>query len=145
MEQKSTGQLDDILSSAKTTADLLKFVQSELQDVPTLTFCGYMGQMIHEHRLKKSDVIAQSGIQRNYGYQILNGQKSPGRDKVIALCAGAGLDIAQTQRALQLARVNELYSRRKRDAILIFAMQRGYSVMEINELLLELDEDALDI
>lgn len=84
-----------------------------------------------------------SQIQRNYGYQILNGTKTPGRDKVIALCLSLSLSLEDTQRALMLANAGSLYARRKRDSILIFSLQKGLSVMDANILLTDFSEKPL--
>lgn len=84
-----------------------------------------------------------SQIQRNYGYQILNGTKTPGRDKVIALCLSLSLSFEDTQRALMLANAGSLYARRKRDSILIFSLQKGLSVMDTNILLTDFSEKPL--
>lgn len=75
--------------------------------------------------------------------QILNGTKTPGRDKVIALCLSLSLSLEDTQRALMLADAGALYIRRKRDSILIFSLQKGLSVMDTNILLTGLSEGPL--
>lgn len=82
-------------------------------------------------------------IQRNYGYQILNGTKTPGRDKIIAICLSLALSLEDTQRALILANAGALYARRKRDSILIFSLQKRLSVLDTNMLLYDLSEEPL--
>ena len=69
-------------------------------------------------------MIRASLIQRNYAYQILNGTKNPGRDKVLALCIAAHMNYEETQRALALADLGKLYPRRKKDSIIIFALKQ---------------------
>ena len=76
-------------------------------------------------------------LPRTYAYQILRGPKNPGREKVLALCLAAKMDYEETQRALALADAGKLYSRRKEDSIIIFALEQKLSVLQTNELLYE--------
>lgn len=88
-------------------------------------------------------MIQNAQIQRNYGYQILNGSKNPGRNKVIALSLALHFSLDETQRALTLSGENILYSKNKRDSILIFSIQKRLSVQQTNELLFEMNEATL--
>lgn len=76
-------------------------------------------------------------LPRTYAYQILNGTKNPGRDKILALCIAAGVDYEETQRALALSNMGKLYPRRREDSIIIFALEQKLSVLQTNELLYE--------
>lgn len=71
-----------------------------------------------------AELIASAGIQRNYGYQILDGRRHPARDKVLSLCLALTLDVTETQRALTLTQNGQLYSKNRRDSILIFALEK---------------------
>lgn len=104
----------------------------------------YFIQYMRTHNIQESELILASQIQRNYAYQILNGTKNPGRDKVLALCLAAEMDYTETQRALALANLGKLYPRRKRDSIIIFALDQKLSVQQTNELLFEEKESILE-
>lgn len=70
--------------------------------------------------------------------------KNPGRDKVLALCLAAQMNYDETQRALVLADVGKLYPRRKRDSIIIFALNQKLTVQQTNELLYAENEKILE-
>ena len=53
------------------------------------------------------------------------------------LAFGFPLTLEETQRLLRLGGCGEWYVRRKRDAYLMFALEKGYDVMQTNELLYE--------
>ena len=95
------------------------------------------------HHLTASELIREAHLQRNYGYQILDGKRNPSRDKVIALCLALHLNITDTQRALNISQNGQLYSKSRRDSILIFAIEKNLSVMDTNELLFEMNEPIL--
>lgn len=83
-----------------------------------------------------AEVVRQSNISRNYVYNILNGNRNPGRDKIIALCIGAGMNCGQINRALKIAKEGILYAKDERDARIMIAVNNGVkSVTELNLLL----------
>ncbi len=142
-EPLTTEELMDQLNSLLCTSELEQYI-SDLPEVDTsLTFSTYFNQLLQEKNLHPADVIRDSQIQRNYGYQILNGQRNPGRDKILALCLSASLSVDETQRALRLAREGALYSKKTRDSVLVFALNRHLSVSQTNELLYEYKQSPL--
>lgn len=62
------------------------------------------GELMHARGVTASKLISAAQIQRNYGYQILDGRRSPSRDKVISLCLALKLELPETQRALTLTK-----------------------------------------
>ncbi len=142
-ESLSTEELLKLLDSSLGTSELDQYV-SQLPPADTSrTFSSYINQLLTEKHLQSADVIRDSQIQRNYGYQILDGTKNPGRDKVIAICLSASCTLEETQRALALAGAGALYPKKIRDSILIFALNRQLSVSQTNELLYEYKEAPL--
>ena len=77
-------------------------------------------------------------------YLLLDGRRSPSRDKVISLCLALKLELPETQRALTLTKNGQLYSKSKRDSILIFALGKKLSVIDTNVLLEEMNEPVLN-
>ncbi len=103
----------------------------------------YLNQKIQEKQMKKSDVPQYSGLSTSYVYEIFASQKIPTREKAIQLAFGLKLSFSETQRLLKLCLVSELYSRNKRDAVLIFALNKQLSIFQTDELLFEIKEKTL--
>lgn len=143
VNQKTTNELMHLLSEVHTE-DALKEYTEGLEHIPHYhSFAEYMNAKISESKMSVASIIQNAQIQRNYGYQILNGSKNPGRNKVIAFSLTLHFSLEDTQRALTLAGESVLYSKNKRDSILIFSLQKGLSVQQTNELLFELQENIL--
>lgn len=104
-----------------------------------LTFAEYLNHIMASNGIKAADVFKNSGINRNYGYNIINGIRSnPGRDKVLALCIGAGMNLQEMQLALDIARVGRLLYFDERDVRIAAAVNSGlFKVVEINMILSE--------
>ena len=76
-------------------------------------------------------------------YDIFQGKSRPGRDHAIMLAFGLHCDLRQTQRLLRLAGVSELWCKRRRDAILIWCIDRGYTREQADDELFRLGEKTL--
>lgn len=144
MNQKTTDELMKILSGITTRSQLSDYTDELSASGRTVTFPDYINSVINEHNTNAAAVIRDSLIQRNYGYQILNGSRKPSRDKVIALCVSLKLGSDETSRALTIAGEGRLYSKNRRDSIIIFALNKYLNVMELNELLCDMGENILD-
>lgn len=145
MSKKTTTELLHILSSVRTPAELQDYTDFLSKEHISYSFSEYISQKLHEKNISAAQLIRASQLQRNYGYQILNGTRMPSRDKVLALCLALSLDLNETQRALACSQNGMLYSKNKRDSILIFSIKKNLSVMETNDLLAEMHENALQI
>lgn len=117
MNRKTTKELLDELNSIDTVASLDAFTQNTSKYNSDISFSMYIYHHLEESGLTPAELIEKTHIQRNYAYQILNGTKKPGRDKVIAICLALSLSLDETQRALTLAAESVLYPKNKRDSI----------------------------
>ena len=77
-------------------------------------------------------------LDRVYGHQIFTGRYHPSRDKVIQLAFGFGLDEAEAQTLLKVARKPELYPKVERDAAILYCLHGGKTLIETQILLSEL-------
>ena len=124
----------DLLSSLNNT-DIdthLKLIDGKYP----LTIQAYFNEIIAKRQLKAADIIRKSGQSDNYMHQVLNGTKTkPSRDKLIALCIGAELNLEETQRALEIGKVGILYAKSKRDSVMIYAINNKLKMRDVNGLL----------
>lgn len=89
------------------------------------TFVQYMDALLEEKKLKRQDVLRRAGLPMKYGYKLLTGEShTTDRDKLLRICFAMELTLKQTQRALRLYGMNELYPKNARDVVLIAALGR---------------------
>ena len=138
--KKSTAEL---LKTLKHTTNISTYLSQEQENLQALPLHLYLDKMFAEKKKSPSQCIRNSGLDRTYCYQIFSGRKLPSRDKVLALCFGLSLDNEQTQLLLKTTGYTQLYPRNKRDSIIIFALQRNITIIETNELLLDLGYEIL--
>ena len=138
--EKSTNELLGVLKSKKNYSE---FFQNEIGELIFKNLDEYLGVLLKEKNLKKSEVIEKSNLDKNYAYQLFNGiKKNPSRDKILMLAFGMKLTLDETRKLLKIAELSDLYVRIPRDSVIIFCLQNGKNLIETNEML---DDYALKI
>ena len=87
---------------------------------PELT--DVLNRFIDDRKMKKSDVIRMINVDRNYGYQVLSGKRTPTRNFIIQLSLILKLEIDDMNYLLQLAGKSPLYVRNLVDARVFYAI-----------------------
>lgn len=144
MDEKKTSELLQVLNSINNKDTLNDYINNKINSYDTLTLSDYFDAIFKEKNLKKSDVINSTNLNRTYAYQILNGTKKASRNKILQICIGAKLNLNETQKALTLGNVGNLYAKNPRDSIIIFSLNKGISVLDVNDLLFQFEEEILD-
>lgn len=142
-EQETSSLLDILLNDVNNEDALDSFIKNDISSFTELSLANFFKKICEEKGLSKGKLIKAADLDRNYGYQILDGSKKPTRDKILQLCFGANLDLKQTQRALSLGNVGELYPKNSRDTIIIYCINNKLSLLELNEKLYEKDFSTL--
>ncbi len=120
------------------TARLKTFMKTYDDAFAKTTFREYIQGLLSEKRLVSEHVIKNCGIDRTYGHQLFNGTRRPSRDKVIQLAFGFSLSVEETQALLRAAQKSALYPKIKRDAVILYCLERGVGFFDAQETLQEL-------
>lgn len=140
--KKNTQELLEILNST----DKIETYLSEFPEViPEKPLSEALEKLLSEKNLTKSQCIQDSGLQRNYGYQIFSGERTPSRDKLLALCLAMHLTLNEVHTLFCATGFPDLYPKNQRDSVLIFSFNKSLSPLETNELLFDLKMELLDI
>ncbi len=134
MEQKTTAELNHEIRVANDIEDFLTKNAGQLLEC---RLPEHLNRLLEQKGKRKADVVRGSLLDRGYGYQIFAGEKTPSRDKLIALAFGLRLSAEETQKMLKLSGNRELYPRDKRDALILFAIQHGKDINDANERLID--------
>lgn len=116
---------------------------TEAHGIERRSLATYLTQLLEDKGVKRIDAVHTAGINETFGYQIFKGLRGAGRDTVLRLAIALGCDLVETRRLLQAAGVNELYCKDRRDAIIIFCIDRGYSLRRVDDELYRLGERTL--
>ena len=138
--EKSTRELENVLRKTHISEihDFLKENSESIlsEDRP---FSNYMKMKLKEKGLKQQDVFLFADIPERYGYKILSEEKrTRQRDIILRLCYAAKLTLDETQQALRIYKMPELYVKIPRDAILMVCFnERPGSIIDVNAYLIQ--------
>ena len=139
MEEKLTEELLEELLSAKS---VVAFIDNH--DFPERTLSDYLQELLAEKHLEQAAVVRMADLDTTYGYDIFRGiKKRPGRDKVLQIAFAMALSPRETDRALELAGANSLYPKVRRDAVILYCLDRGTSLQKVNEELWRFGEETI--
>ncbi|MFG6329928.1 MAG: hypothetical protein K1W06_10760, partial [Lachnospiraceae bacterium] len=72
-------------------------------------------------------------------YKLINGKKkNPSRDVLIRIAIGMKLEEDEISKLMRINHFHELDSRDKRDAVIIFSLNKAFDLPKVNEMLYEL-------
>lgn len=138
MAERLTEELLDELLSASSLSTYL-----EREQPGSRTLAEYLNQLLAEKGLERSRVVRMADLNDTFGYQIFKGTRHPSRDKVLQIAFAMALTLRETNRALTAAGASELYCKDRRDAIIIFCLDRGCSLQKVNEELYRFGERTI--
>lgn len=142
MKDETTNRLAGILKEVESKEAALEFSKNHSMDYGKLH--NYINDYIVKSGVDIGVMIEKSGISTNYVYNILNGRtKKPGRDKVLALCIGVGMNLDEINRGLQIAGHNRLYPKNPRDIYISYCINKG--LKDVTLINLELEEHGLGL
>jgi len=140
MQGGSTKDLEKELASC---AQLHTFLEQNEPAMLQRTVAQWLQLLLEEKSLSRSEVIARSGLNEIYAHQIFFGKRNPSRDKLICLCFGLGLDVEEMQLLLRACGYSNLYVKRRRESVILYARLKGLTLLQCNELLYDEEEPLL--
>ena len=140
MQKKPTDELNSLLENMKP--DELKGYfkdNSRYMADPKRGFYYYFTDVLDEKRIRLKDVYTAAGYSESYGGQLVRMEKhAKNRDQIIRLCLAGHFSLLETNRALKLYGMSELYAKEPRDACLIVAINnRMFDPYMVDDLLTE--------
>ena len=140
MNEKNTDTLQQELMSTNNLDRFLTENDASFRDVPLQEA---IQRIFDEMGMSKAQLAKQSGISEVYLHQLFSGRRFPSRSRLLCLCFGLGATVDEAQSLLQQARHAPLYSRDRRDAIIIFALSHHMTLFEVNDKLFTENLDTL--
>ena len=138
MIEKPTNELDKLLNDMQPDqlATYYKDNDQYMAD-DKKAFYYYMKDVVESKNIYFKDIYSTAGVSESYGSKIITMEKhTKNRDVIIRLCMAGHFLLDEINRTLKLYGMNPLYSKDKRDACLIVAINnRKYDLAEIDDML----------
>lgn len=138
MEEIRTQDLDEMLKGMKIDdlddfpKDIAKYIERGDK-----AFYYYMKDVLDSKSIQLKEMYARADVSESYGSKVLSMIKhTKNRDLIIRFCLAGHFNLDETNRALKLYGYSPLYSKNKRDVVIIVAINnRCYQINEVNTLL----------
>lgn len=135
---------------SETTSKLFHKLRSResgkavLEQEQTEPACAQVLQnLLEQAGLSAPEWIAAADISKSYAYQVLRGERTPGRDILLRTALVLRLSLKEVQRLLAVGGCGALYPKIRRDAAVIFALNQHMTLLETEDLLVSLSERSL--
>ena len=146
MPTKTTEELEKVLGNTHVN-ETSKYLTENADDLlnSDRPFADYMKKKIKEKNMMQQDIFLKADIPDRYGYKLLSEDKrTKQRDVILRLCYAAELTLEETQKALKIYGMPELYARVLRDAVLMIIFNnRPGSIIDVNAYLKKNGVDIL--
>lgn len=138
MATRSTEELEEVLENTHAEG-LKKYLDDNKESILSSDrpFSDYMHEIVKDKGLKQQDVFISADIPERYGYKLLSEEKrTRQRDVILRVCYAMNMTLQETQKALRLYGMPQLYAKIPRDAalMLIFNEHSG-DIIEVNSFL----------
>ena len=138
MKGKSTDELEKTLSGTHP-GEAGKYLRENKDSLLSedRPFADYMREIIKQKNLLQQEIFLKADIPERYGYKLLSQQKhTRQRDVILRICYASEMTLEETQKALRIYRMPELYAKVPRDALIMIAFnERPGDVIEVNRFL----------
>lgn len=139
--KKVTKEMTKQLASAM---EYEEFYQSNKHNFNDMTLSEYLLALMEEKNLTTAQVVKNIGM-GDYVYKLVSGRKDhPSRDILIRLAFGMDMNQEEIAKLMRITHFHELDPRDKRDAAILFALQKSFDLDRTNEMLYNLQLKTLD-
>lgn len=122
-----TKDLTDEVRKASNFDRVLERCKSEFVEED---FTRYLDSLMEAHQISKTNLIIRANMDKGYAYQIFRGERAPSREVLLKIAIGLSATLEETKMLLQFGGKSELYPRVKRDAAILFCLEKGYSIID---------------
>ena len=127
----STKELENKIKKAENTEQL----NALLTELPEQNLAVHLQQLCEKNNRTFSQMQVASGVTKSLFYAMLNGTRKAKKEHLLKIGMALGLSLEEMNTLLKVAGLKELYAKNKEDAILIFGLNNGLDIMQIEELL----------
>lgn len=135
---KDTSELEKILNETRLD-EAEGFIEDNTDSMygSKKDFSKYVRGIFSKKGLRQQDIFLWADIPERYGYKLISGEKKTRqRDVILRICYAAEFSLEETQKALRIYGLPQLYARIPRDAVLMIVFNtRPGSIIEVNQFL----------
>lgn len=134
---------DDLQQELMETPDLDQFLSDNEENFINNSVCELLNRLFRKRDISKAALAKQSGMSEVYLHQVFAGRRNPSRSRLLCLCFGLQTTVEETQELLKQCGFARLYSKNRRDAIILYGILNGQDLFTVNDKLFAENEETL--
>ena len=128
---------EEMWSRLFASPDIDSYLAGGAEDERLPSLSEYITKLCEARGEKPEQVLKRSNIESSYGHRLFTGKRHPSRDTVLQLAFGFGMDVAEAQQLLKVARMARLHPKVKRDAVIAYCLHNGSSAVDTQHVLFD--------
>ena len=140
---KNVLRTDELENQLSASIHLDEFLQKNQDQFLTGKLRELLADLIQKRGISKSELARYAHMSDVYLFQILNGRRTPSRDRLLSLCIALGCSLDEIQEILKQFRYNRLYVKDRRDAVIMYGIEKQWDVTKLNDALYNAGEETL--
>ena len=140
MYEKDT---DELVEELKISPDARTF-QKQNSNEFKMPLHEYLNKLLQEKNLSKRELVEKINSEDKHIYHIFSGLRKPSRKKLLTIARAMELNLDETNYLLRYGGFAILYVRDVWDSVIMHAIEKNLTVIEINFILDELGQPLLN-
>lgn len=134
---------DDLRQELMEAHDLDQFLSDNEENFINNSVCELLSLLFRKRNISKATLAKQSGMSEVYLHQVFAGRRNPSRSRLLCLCFGLQTTVEETQELLKQRGFARLYTKNRRDAIILYGILNGQDLFAVNDKLFAENEESL--
>ena len=129
-----------IIQNKVDNASTIEELHEIIKNLPKDSFCVRVDEMRQAHNIKSFNSIQKDvAMGKSQFFDVLSGRAKPQRQHIIKIGIAMHLSVTEINELLKLAHHKELYAKNPEDLVVQYGIQRGLSIIEIEEELMKVN------
>ena len=135
---------DELTNKLKECDDIDTFMDENANEFNEDAFRKFLGDLLLKSKSSKTKLATDAGMSTSYVSEIFRGEKTtPGKDILLRIAFGLRLTLDELNRLLILGGKAPLRSKLRRDAIVIYSIEKGLSLGQADDLLYHYNQPTI--
>lgn len=134
---------DDLQQELMEAHDLDQFLSDNEENFINNSVCELLSLLFRKRNISKATLAKRSGMSEVYLHQVFAGRRNPSRSRLLCLCFGLQTTVEETQELLKQRGFARLYTKNRRDAIILYGILNGQDLFAVNDKLFAENEESL--
>lgn len=134
---------DNLQQELMETPDLDQFLTENKESFNGGNARKLLDTLFQKCSISKAALAKKSCMSEVYLHQVFSGRRNMSRNRLICLCFGLSATLEETQELLKQSSLAQLYPKNRRDAIIIYGLVNGMTLLDVNDKLFSEKEETL--